>query len=78
METDPSTWSNDPSYKECNEIIKKLKVVNDTAERGVKLISEYNKILTNNENQKQFLLQVVKDYKTRYPNTNKETLFQAL
>lgn len=78
LTTDPATWSENFSYKQCLEIVKKLKVVNDAAERGIKLISEYNPILTKNEEQKQFLLQVVKDYKSRFPNVKKETLLRVL
>ena len=36
-----------------------MRVVNDTAERGVKLFEEYNSLLTNDEEEKQFILQVV-------------------
>ena len=34
-------------------------VVNDTAERGDKLFEEFNTLLTKDEDEKQFLLQVV-------------------
>ena len=35
-----------------------LKVVNDSAERGIKLIEDFKKKVTKDEHQKQFLLQV--------------------
>ena len=35
-------------YKAGLEIVHNLKIVNDTAERGVKLMSDYNDILTVN------------------------------
>jgi len=38
---------------------QKIKTVIDAAERGIILISDYNSILTTNEEQKQFVLQVV-------------------
>lgn len=76
--SDPATWNKNESYSKCCKIINNLKVVNDTAERGIKLINEYNKILTKDEEQKQFLLQVVKDYKTRFPDVKKETMLQVL
>ena len=41
-------------------IVKKLKVVNDTVERGVKLMEEFNSVFTKKEDQRQFLLQVVR------------------
>jgi hypothetical protein len=45
-------------YIQAKEILSALKVVNDTAERGVKLMEEYNEKFTKNEDQKQFILQV--------------------
>ena len=41
-----------------NNIVQHIKVVNDIAERGVKLLDEYNRLMINNEEQKQYLLQV--------------------
>jgi len=38
-----------------------MRVVNDIAEHGVALMDEYNKLHTTDEEQKQFLLLVVKD-----------------
>lgn len=51
-----------------------MRVVNDIAERGVALIEEYNKLITINEEQKQYLLLVVKQHRQKYPNTKKSTL----
>lgn len=76
MQTDPSTWSEKDTFKKCFQIVTKLKVVNDTAERGVKLMEDYNKLITRNEDQKQYLLQVVQDYRRRFPDSKKETLLQ--
>jgi hypothetical protein len=59
-------------------MVKKLKVVNDIAERGVKLIKDYNECLTKNEEQKQFILQIVSDYRRRFPDCNKKTLSRPL
>lgn len=56
---DPANWNNHEDYKVGKQIINSLKVVNDTAERGVKLIEEYNKKFTKNEEQKQLVLQVI-------------------
>ena len=41
------------------ERIQQLRVVNDTAQRCVKLFEEINRIITNNEEEKQCPLQVV-------------------
>lgn len=51
-----------------------MKVVNDIAERGVALMDEYNRLHTNDEEQKQYLLLTVKDYRRRFPDTKKSTL----
>ncbi|XP_044579240.1 uncharacterized protein LOC123261589 [Cotesia glomerata] len=47
-------WSTDESYNENKEFFAQLKVVNDVAERGVALVSEYNQCLTKDEEQFQF------------------------
>ena len=54
-----------------------MKVTNDSAERGVALIQSYNRLLTKNEEQLQFLLQVVSEHRHIFPNTNKDTLINS-
>ena len=49
----------------------KTVVVNDIAERGVKLIQEYNNILTKDETEKQFVLQIVNKNCKNYPSATK-------
>ena len=41
-----------------SNVVKYMKVVND-AERGVKLFEDYNILITNDEQQKQYLFQVL-------------------
>jgi hypothetical protein len=55
-----------------------LSVVNDTAERGVKLIQDFSAILTNDEEQKQFLLQAVQEHRTLFPDASKGTIISGL
>ncbi|XP_044577706.1 uncharacterized protein LOC123260590 [Cotesia glomerata] len=71
LDLDIELWSSDDSYRENQNYFKQLKVVNDVAERGVALITEYNQCLTKNEEQFQYLLQVVKEHREKYPNYNK-------
>lgn len=78
IETSPSTWENNLEDKRGKEIISQLKVVNDTAERAVKLIEDFNKIGSKNEEQKQYILQVVTEYGQQYSNSNKSTLLEKL
>ena len=55
-----------------------FKVVNDTAERGVKLIQDFNSYLTKDEEQRQFLLQVVSECRKIFPDYSKATLSKPL
>lgn len=71
---DPDTWETREDYQKGLKTVKNLMVVNDVAERNVKLIEEYNTILTKDEDQKQYLLQVVNEYRKKYPDSKKSTL----
>lgn len=55
----PEYWSTNADYIAGKQIVLNLKVINDTAERGIKLFDEYNKVLTNNEEEKQLVLQII-------------------
>lgn len=70
----PSCWSADKGYLENKKIIDSLRIVNDVAGRSVKLVSDYNNILTTDEEQKQFLWMDVAEYKRSNPDFNKSTL----
>ncbi len=52
-------WPQNNNFQEGLKIVKTLKVVNDMAERGIKLITDFNDLLTKDEEQKQYVLQVV-------------------
>ena len=71
---DPETWEGRDDYKQSTTIVNKLLVTNDNAERGVDLVQELNKLITHDEDQFQFLLQVVADHRRRYPDCLKSTL----
>jgi len=73
IDVDPELWNDRDDYRQGRDIVHQLKVVNDIAEQGVALIEEYNSILTNDEDQKQYLLQIVQDHRKRFPNCNKRT-----
>ena len=49
-------------------------MINDHAERGVALIDEYNRTLTHDEEQLQFLLQIIACHRNEFPNHLKRTL----
>jgi hypothetical protein len=67
LQDDPETWNRNPMYREAKTTINNLTVVNDNAERGVALIQKFNSHHTRDEDQLQFLLQVVTDHRKRFP-----------
>ncbi|KAK0062096.1 hypothetical protein Bpfe_008589 [Biomphalaria pfeifferi] len=72
------TWKENDDYQEAFRIVQGLKVVNDCAERGVKLIQEYNSILTNYDQQKQYLLQLVQQHCHVLSDSKKTTAVSGL
>lgn len=59
LKSDPSTWNNIEEYTKGKEIVENLKIVNDCAERGVKLVQDYHGKITKDENQRQYLYKVI-------------------
>lgn len=74
LEIEVDKWSVLPSFLEAKKIVKGLKVVNDCAERGIALATTFNKSLTKQEEQKQYLFQVVENHRKRFPDARKKTL----
>ena len=70
------TWKNYESFCKMETWVRNLKVTNDTAERGVKLVSDYCDSLTKDSDDLQNLLQVVEEHRREFPdvNVNKATL----
>src|SRR6218665_1186290 len=58
-------------------IVRELRVVNDTAERGVALMQEFNALLTKDEEKTKFAIQVIKEHRKRYIDSKKETLLKG-
>lgn len=78
LQEDPVAWEVNEEYQKARGYLKKMRVVNDVAERGVALIKKYNKCLTKDEEQLQFLLQVVQEHRAMFPDTRKSTILQSL
>jgi hypothetical protein len=74
LKADPETWEERDDYKAARQTVQAMKVVNDHAERGVALIQEFSGLLTHDEVQLQFLLQVVQEHRKDFPDSNKKTL----
>jgi len=67
LEHDLSEWDNLEQYKRNQDTCRSVKVVNDFAERSVALIQHFNVSLTRDEEQKQFILQVVERHRQICP-----------
>ncbi|KAK0067447.1 hypothetical protein Bpfe_002954 [Biomphalaria pfeifferi] len=74
LHVDPETWNDLPAYVQAKSVIGAIKVVNDSAERSVALMSTFNKSITKSETEMQTLLQVVEDNRKRIPDSQKSTL----
>lgn len=69
LQFDPQSWIGREDYKAGMHITQKILVTNDNAERGVALVKELNRLITYNEDQFQFLIQVVADHRNLYTCT---------
>lgn len=67
-------WEDLEEYKTAKKIVDSFKVVNEVAERALKLMTEINGSLTNKEEQKQNSIQVIEDNRKRIPKTQKYVL----
>lgn len=65
LSKDPLEWNSDNAYCQARKMLKELQVVNDHAERAVKLMKDFNFALTKDEEEKQYLLQVVTNYRKK-------------
>ena len=59
LDKDPSEWASDEKFSSAKDYVQNISCVNDYSERNVKLMSDYNKVWTQDEIEKRNLLQVV-------------------
>ena len=76
LSQDIVNWPELPSYISARNKAASLKVINDSAERAIALATTFNSSLTKQEEQKQFLFQVVEEHRKRFPNCKKTTLLK--
>lgn len=74
FDNDVSGWNTLDSYKAAKKIVDSLQVVNDCAERTLKLMTDFNASFTTNESEMQKAIQVIEDNRKRIPNTKKSVL----
>ena len=65
LKKDPESWSNNPNFEVAQTFVRTVKTTNDTAERGVKLMTDYAQILTEDEDMKKWILQVVDSHRKK-------------
>src|SRR6218665_3782477 len=70
----PSEWKSNSGYIRGLCLFQTVKAVKDAAEHGISLIHSINASITNQEEQKQFLLQVVETPLLDFPDLKKTTL----
>jgi hypothetical protein len=73
LQLPPTFWPLMSDYCYARDFVKRLEVTNDCAERGVKLIGDF-KDYTDEETQRQFLLQVVEDHRKNIPSMLKKNV----
>lgn len=59
FEIDPSEWQSHEEYKRAQSMLEKIQVVNDHAERAINLIKNFNRLMTKDEQEEQYLLQII-------------------
>lgn len=74
LEFDPSEWNDNDDYKKAKEYVSKMNVVNDNAERAVALMQSFNTHLTKNEEQMQYILQIVEKHREEQPTPSKSVI----
>jgi hypothetical protein len=78
LSVDPATCTTNVTYIAAEEIAKSLIVTNDTAERGVALMQQYNGLLSKTEEQTQFIIQVVSEHRKWFADARKSTVDEGL
>lgn len=76
--SDPDDWNENLDFLKGSGIAKSFRVVNDTAKKRVKLMQDYNATITKDEEQKQYVLQVVAECRKLFSNTLKSALSKPL
>lgn len=77
MRCDVNSWSQQISYQQGKKLVKSLTVINDSAERGIALATNFNSSLTKREDEKQYLFQVVEMHRKRLPKPTKSAALGA-
>ena len=66
-------WEESEDYRKARQFVTTVKVVNDAAERGIKLASDYAQSLTKDSEIRQKIFQTVESHRREKPDTKKST-----
>ena len=66
-----SEWENNEAFKEIKNFVKYLKVSNEPAERGIKLVIDFSNTLTKSNSQRANIIQVVQAHRRFHPKPRK-------
>ena len=67
-------WCKSDSYQRPERLVFNIKVTNDTAERGIKILEDYKDVLTTHNEQRNMILHCVESIRQKYPDFRKKTL----
>lgn len=76
LKVDPQRWHENEHWISGRNFVKELHVFNDTAERAVKLMSDFLNVLTWDPEQTEYLFQVVSKNRAEFPSVNLKDLIQ--
>ena len=68
LEEDHRSWKDHLSFQSALRFVQSIEVINDSAEKRVALIHKCNQLMTHDEGQLQFLLQVVTEHRCAFPD----------
>ena len=69
-----SQWCKSDSYQRLERLVFNIKVTNDTAERGIKTLEDYNGVQTTDNEQRNMILHCVESIRQKYQDFRKKTL----
>ena len=70
----PAEWASSDDFRLAREYVQTLKVTNDTAERGIKIASDFMQVLTKDSEMRQKIFQVVEWDRHQRPDSKKCTM----
>lgn len=74
LQTDPSEWNSIEEYKKTQTFLNTLQVTNDHAERALNLMKTFNRKMTKDEKEEQYILQIVSKHRKEDTGVTKSAL----